>query len=225
MTTLLSPKPLETIRQLWTLFSFVCQLRDEQRERLGVSGHFLGGQASTGSNPTSRSAQRLQLCLSYHCRAHRLGRLALRLASYMAKSTSARHHVECADDPGLRNPTCKVLRARRGVGDNEFGIVSIQRKRAGDNHLVRKVACLFQYFVNSQPVQGQQERVCSVCGLSRCARLRVAPGIPREPLHFFGCARSRSPDARHAQRASRACRPSAPSPECQLACSLPVTGI
>jgi len=42
VTTLLSPKPLETVRQLWALFSFVCQLRDEQSEWLGVSGNLQG---------------------------------------------------------------------------------------------------------------------------------------------------------------------------------------
>ena len=38
MALLSAPKTLETVRQLWTLFSFVCQLRDEQSEWLGVSG-------------------------------------------------------------------------------------------------------------------------------------------------------------------------------------------
>src|SRR5437667_8986948 len=34
----LLPKPLEPVRQLWPPLSFVCEPRNQQRERLGVTG-------------------------------------------------------------------------------------------------------------------------------------------------------------------------------------------
>src|SRR5207248_9847154 len=61
----------------------------------------------------------------------------------------------------------------------------VHRQGARDDHLARQVAGLSQHVVDPGPVHGQQERVRSLSGLSRCARPRFPFGVPRELLQLL----------------------------------------
>src|SRR4051812_28667562 len=96
-------EPLESVRQLRAAFSLVGELRDEQRERLGVPG-----------DPERTGVHRIEARVAYQAGGHFLAatvvatvhearpvRLALRFVDTEQHFTG--HGVERAYDAGLRN--------------------------------------------------------------------------------------------------------------------------
>src|SRR6267378_2994535 len=115
------------------------------------------GPASTGSKPTSRirpAASSLPRRSSPQYT--RLGRLALRLASYTAKSTSLGTVLNAATTLAFG-----IILASSSAPEDVWATTSpVSSSFIGSehvrDHLPRKIAGLTQHIVHSRPVHGQQ---------------------------------------------------------------------
>src|SRR5882762_1265663 len=185
----LRPEPLEAVRELRTSVTLVREPGDEQRERLCVSG-----------DPQGPSVHRIEP----HVADQRSGGLfTARIVAAVDEAGSsglapslehpkqhlARHRTERRHDASLANLLRQLLCAGGSVGDHEVGIVGIHRQRASDDDLPREVPCLLQDVVDAGPVHCEQERVRFLSGLSWCAGLRLALGLPCELLELLLAAR------------------------------------
>jgi hypothetical protein len=136
-------------------------------------------------NPRRGPAWRPHVCRSGHRRSIRdsVGWPCFWLID--AEKHLSGHSVECGHNPSLRNHLCKRLRARGGMGDNEFGVASVHRERAAYDDLARQIARPIQNVLDSGPVHGQQKGVRFLRGLTGCPRPRVPTSVPHELLQLL----------------------------------------
>src|SRR2546421_11009587 len=200
----MSCKSLEPVGQLRAAISLVCQLGDQECERLGVT-----------RDPQWSGVHRIEpdvmnqlsgnfLALRFVPTVHETWFPGFAPSREHAEQYLAWHRAESRDHAGLGNLLGKLLRARRGVSDDERGIIGIHRKRAADDDFARQVARLFQDVVDSRPMHGQQKRVRILRGLSGCSRSRRFPGLARESVQLLLAARIAEYDVVPGTREDRA---------------------
>src|SRR5262249_22397832 len=113
-----SSKPLEAIRQLWSILSLVGELRHKQREWLRVPRDpqpptIHGIEASVANQLNSYIFGALIVAATHQAWSHLFA-----LGIKDIETHFAGHGVECADDSSLRNPLGKLLRSGQCVGNN-----------------------------------------------------------------------------------------------------------
>src|SRR5438132_13641979 len=113
----MSCESLESVRQLRALVSLVCQLGDQQRERLGVTRdpQWSGVHRIEPDVANQRSGNFLALRIVPA--VHKAGFCGVASTFENVIQHLARHRAESRHDASLWNLLCKVLRTRSGVGD------------------------------------------------------------------------------------------------------------
>src|SRR5438105_3982723 len=200
----MSCKSLEPVRQLRALVSVVCQLGDQERERLGITRDPQWSGIHRIETDVMNQLSGNFLALRFVPTVYEAGFFGFAPSREHAEQYLAWHRAESRDHAGLGNLLAKLLRARRGVSDDERGIISIHRKRAADDDFVRQIARLFQDVVDPRPMHGQQKRVRILRGLSGCARARLFPGLARESVQLLLAARITEYDVVPGTREDRA---------------------
>src|SRR6185312_758772 len=182
-------KPLETIRHLRPIASFVGELTNQQCERLGVAGDPQGtGIHGIETRVTDQLGSDLFAARIVPA-VYETGPGGFAPGLENAEEHLARHGVESTDDSRFGNPLRELLRARGRAAEDEPGVVGVHRERAGHDHLSRQVAGLRQDVVHSRPMHSQQESVGFLRGLLRRARSRVLARLSCELSQLFVTAR------------------------------------
>src|SRR5205823_3012050 len=180
----MSCKSLEPVRQLRALVALVCQLGDQECERLGVTRDPQWSGVHRIETDVMNQLSGNFLALRFVPTEYEAGFPGFAPSREHAEQYLAWHRAESRDHAGLGNLLRKLLRARRSVSDDERGIIGIHRKRAADDEFARQIARLFQDVIDSRPMHGQQKRIRILRGLNGCARARPFPGLARESVQL-----------------------------------------
>src|SRR5437016_12408798 len=136
----MSCKSLEPVRQLRALVSLVCQLGDQERERLGITRDPQWSGVHRIETDVMNQLSGNFLALRFVPTVHETWFPGFAPSREHAEQYLAGHRAESRDHAGLGNLLRKLLRARRRVGDDEPGVVGIHRKRAANDDFARQVA-------------------------------------------------------------------------------------
>src|SRR3954470_13540214 len=151
--------PIEPVGQRRTTISLVRELRDQQREGLGVTG-----------DAQRSGVDRLEADIADQLRGDFPGARVLSAVNEArprsiagalenTEQNFARNGAERSNHGRLGNFLRQLLRTRPRVGDDQTGVVRIHRQRARHYHLARYVTGFGQDIVDPRPVYGKKQSV------------------------------------------------------------------